>query len=196
LVSDIVGNALTDTLNTLDLSSRYSRLLSLLLGRFDEIKVASVEDTECKVDDYVERNKFSQSQNDDMFETIVSLQTRGRKRQLKVALGLEGSSTTSSMNITAIESIVHAVFESNNQVPLNEYLATSKHGLEAYGNVLKRIFIHDFPSLALGCHYDTLKAVERSLCGVSDDDLKRAMKDSDEFQCDYERKTEELKELN
>jgi hypothetical protein len=40
---------------------------------------------------------------------------------------------------------------------------------------------------------DTLKAVERSLCGVSDDDLKREMK---EFQCDYERKTEELKELN
>lgn len=111
-----------------------------------------MEDTECKVDDYVERNKFSHSQNDDMFETIVSLQTRGRKRQLKVALGLEGSSTTSSMNITAIESIVHAVFESNNQVPLNEYLATSKHGLEAYGNVLKRRFIRDFPSLALGCH--------------------------------------------
>jgi hypothetical protein len=148
----MVGNALTDTLNTLDLSSRYPRLLSLLLGRFDEIKVASVEDTEYKVDDYIERNKFSHSQNDDMFETIVSLQTRGRKRQLKVVLRLEGSSTTSSMNVNAIGSIMDAVFESNNQVPLNEYLATSKHRLEAYGNVLKRRFIHDFPSLALGCH--------------------------------------------
>jgi hypothetical protein len=50
-----------------------------------------------------------------------------------------------------------------------------------------------FPVLLWYAINDTLKAVERSLCGVSDDDLKRALKDSDEFQCDYERKTEELK---
>jgi hypothetical protein len=37
-----------------------------------------------------------------------------------------------------------------------------------------------FPVLLWDAINDTLKAVERSLCGVSDDDLKRAMKDSDE----------------
>jgi len=116
----------------------HPRLHYLVLGRFDDIKLTFVEDMERKVDDYVERNKFSYSQND-MFETIVSLQIRGRKRQLKVALGLESRTTTSSLNLAAIESIVDAVFESKHQVTLNEYLEASKHGLEARERVKAEI---------------------------------------------------------
>lgn len=195
-ISDIVGMALIETLKNVVSFERYPRLFDLLRLRFDDVEIALRKDAKSRVEEYVKRGTFSYSQNDDMFETITNLQLRGLKQQLRAALDLD-SQPNHNVATSTTSTIVDAVFDRNKQVPLDEYMAaTMMHGLEAYGDVAKKRFMDEVPVLLWEVVNGTVQAVELSLWKVTDDDLKRVMKDSDEFQRTFKLKTDELKELN
>jgi hypothetical protein len=128
----------------------------------------------------IDRERKPYTQDHYLFEKILQRSNGWPRTELKVALGLTGSSR--DINSSAVLIIVEAVFDKNQRKSIDTHMAEQmEHAVDAYGKVVLKRFIDVIPQICWYIIRSFPQQLEKDFRQINDEDLAKRMVDNSSF---------------
>lgn len=187
-------NQTSESGTTKTVPPRYPKLINMIRNQSERAANELIKEARKQVKAHLRIEKHPYTQDNVLFEHIVSARHRCIRRDLGVALRLD---QPGAFDTAAIKTIMDGVFERSRQKSVEDHMANDMEiVLESYGKVATKRVIDRTPMICWEVFRSLCDSIQDTLWNVTDETLDVTMEDTPEYRRQYKELTEELEEMN
>eukprot|EP00040_Diaphanoeca_grandis_P022062 m.118044 g.118044 ORF g.118044 m.118044 type:complete len:309 (-) comp28628_c0_seq1:182-1108(-) len=173
--------------------TRFSKLAVLLQVKTADALASTKADAALEIKQHLELEKTAYTQDHYLFETIAKKRTQRLKDELTQSL----VTAQPSVATATIKATIDGVFDRNQRMSIDDHMAEEMETmLEAYGKVAFKRIIDKTPSVILKMTRGICKAAERTLQGITDEQVEMVMAEEPDHITKYASAKKQFDEMN